>query len=98
MTRALRFCDFGVSVDRQMHIEDLRGAVLADTAAMHPAAAPPDANQLASRLCHHNSPVDPVTERSTRKKGGLAAPPTLSWLSVFRETALLGNPVAVCGG
>jgi cis-L-3-hydroxyproline dehydratase len=34
MTRALQFCDFGVSVGGQMHIENLDGSALADTAAI----------------------------------------------------------------
>jgi hypothetical protein len=42
--------DLGVALGWQMHIEDVGGSVLTDTAAIHLAASTPDANRLASWL------------------------------------------------
>jgi L-alanine-DL-glutamate epimerase-like enolase superfamily enzyme len=95
LTRALQIRDFGVSVGWQMHIEDVGGSVLADTAAIHLASATPDANRLASWLCHYHLSVDPVPGQGARNVGGFATPPSEPGLGVSPEPDRLGEPVAV---
>ena len=48
VTRAQQVRDLGVALGWQMHIEDVGGSALADTAAIHLAASTPDANRLVS--------------------------------------------------
>ena len=62
LTRARQIRDFCVSVGWQMHIEDVGGTALADTAAIHLASSTPEANRLASWLCHYHLDVDPVPD------------------------------------
>lgn len=95
LTKALQIRDFGVSVGWQMHIEDLGGSALADTAAIHLAAATPQANRLASWLCHYHLSVDPVPDQGARNEGGFATPPSVPGLGVTPDPGQLGDPVAV---
>ena len=95
LTRARQVRDFGVAVGWQMHIEDVGGTALADTAAIHLAAATPDANRLASWLCHYHLAVDPVSDQGARNIGGHAAPPTTPGLGVTPDIDRLGPPVAI---
>ncbi len=94
LTKALQIRDFGVSVGWQMHIEDLGGSALADTAAIHLAASTPEANRLASWLCHYHLSVDPVPGQGARNQNGFATPPSAPGLGVVPETDRLGEPVA----
>ncbi|SLN37796.1 4-hydroxyproline betaine 2-epimerase [Roseovarius litorisediminis] len=94
LTRARQIRDFGVSVGWQMHIEDLGGSALADTAAIHLAASTPQANRLASWLCHYHLDVDPVPGQGARNINGFAKPPSTPGLGVTPDAALLGTPVA----
>ncbi|MEC7305910.1 MAG: mandelate racemase/muconate lactonizing enzyme family protein, partial [Pseudomonadota bacterium] len=82
LTRARQVRDFGVSVGWQMHIEDVGGTALADTAAIHLAASTPDANRLASWLCHYHLALDPVPGQGARNSGGVAVPPSAPGLGV----------------
>jgi L-alanine-DL-glutamate epimerase-like enolase superfamily enzyme len=95
LTKALQIRDFGVSVGWQMHIEDLGGSALADTAAIHLAASCPEANRLASWLCHYHLSVDPVPGQGARNENGVATPPSLPGLGVCPEEDALGVAVAV---
>lgn len=95
LTKALQIRDFGVSVGWQMHIEDLGGSALADTAAIHLASATPDAYRLASWLCHQHLAVDPVPGQGARNLGGFATPPDTPGLGVRPDEDALGAPVAV---
>jgi len=95
LTKARRIRDFGVSVGWQMHIEDVGGSALADTAAIHLAAATPDENRLASWLCHDHLSHDPVPNQGARNKDGAASPPSGPGLGVRPDTDLFGDPVAV---
>ena len=54
--------DLGLAFGWQMHIEDVGGSVLTDTAAIHLAASTSDANRLASRLCHYHLSSDPCPD------------------------------------
>ncbi len=94
LTKALQIRDFGLSVGWQMHIEDLGGSALADTAAIHLAASTPEANRLASWLCHYHLSVDPVPGQGARNEDGFATPPSSPGLGVTPDPALLGKPVA----
>ncbi len=97
LTKARRIRDLGVSVGWQMHIEDVGGSALADTAAMHLASSTPDANRLASWLCHYHLSVDPVAGQGARNQRGVATPPSLPGLGVEPDAHSLGDPVAIYG-
>lgn len=95
LTRARQVRDFGVSVGWQMHIEDVGGSALADTAAIHLASSTPEANRLASWLCHYHLAVDPVPGQGARNDAGFATPSALPGVGVKPDAELLGKPVAV---
>ena len=86
---------FRCRVGWQMHIEDVGGSVLADTAALHLAASTPDANRLASWLCHYHLAVDPMPGQGARNIDGLATVPSAPGLGVVPDEAALGAPVAI---
>ncbi|MCC2113576.1 MAG: mandelate racemase/muconate lactonizing enzyme family protein [Hyphomicrobiales bacterium] len=98
LTKARRIRDFGVSVGWQMHIEDVGGTALADTAAFHLAASTPGENRLASWLAHDHLAIDPVPGQGVRNTAGTATPPSLPGLGVSPDHDRLGDPVAVYGG
>ena len=95
LTRARQVCDFGVAVGWQMHIEDVGGTALADTAAIHLAASTPDANRLASWLCHYHLSVDPVPGQGARNSNGFAVPPSGPGLGVVPDETAIGTPIAI---
>lgn len=95
LTKARQIRDFGVSVGWQMHIEDVGGSALADTAAIHLAASTPDANRLASWLCHDHLSADPVPGQGARNEAGFATPPGGAGLGIVPDSDQLGDPVAV---
>ncbi len=97
LTKARKVRDFGISVGWQMHIEDVGGSALADTAAIHLAASTPDANRLASWLCHDHLSIDPVPGQGARNKNGAAAPPNLPGLGLTPDPEHLGESVAQYG-
>lgn len=70
LTRARQVRDFGVSVGWQMHIEDVGGTVLADTAAIHLALSTPPENRLASWLCHPHLVDDFAAGEGARNRSG----------------------------
>ena len=94
LTRARQVRDFGVSVGWQMHIEDVGGTALADTAAIHLAASTPDANRLASWPCHYHLALDPVPGQGARNDGGFAAPPSEPGLGIIPDENMIGAAVA----
>lgn len=95
LTKARQIRDFGLSVGWQMHIEDVGGSALADTAAIHLASATPSGNRLASWLCHYHLAVDPVPGYGARNENGFASPPSTPGLGVVPDPENLGLPVAV---
>lgn len=95
LTRARQVRDFGISVGWQMHIEDVGGSALADTAAIHLASSTPSANRLASWLCHYHLADDPVPGQGARNKAGQAIPPNAPGLGVEVDEAVLGEAEAV---
>ncbi len=70
ISKARQVRDFGVSVGWQMHIEDVGGTVLADTAAIHLAYSTPEANRLGSWLCHQHLVDDFCEGQGARNDGG----------------------------
>ncbi|MER9826607.1 mandelate racemase/muconate lactonizing enzyme family protein [Mesorhizobium sp. M0115] len=94
LTKARQIRDFGVSVGWQMHLEDLGGSALADTAAIHLASSTPRENRLASWLCHHHLAVDPVLGQGARNVKGYATPPSAPGLGVSPYANQLGAPVS----
>ncbi len=94
LTKALRIRDLGVQLGWQMHIEDVGGSVLADTAAIHLASATPRQNRLASWLCHYHLVDDVAPGQGARNQAGTATPPSLPGLGVVPDMDLLGEPVA----
>ena len=97
LTKARRVRDFGVSVGWQMHIEDVGGSALADTAAIHLAASTPNANRLASWLSHDHLSIDPVPGQGARNKDGVATPPSDPGLGMSPNAEHLGESVAHYG-
>ncbi|MEM6589227.1 MAG: mandelate racemase/muconate lactonizing enzyme family protein [Pseudomonadota bacterium] len=95
LTKARQIRDFGVSVGWQMHIEDVGGMALADTAAIHLASSTPEANRLASWLCHYHLSDDPVPGQGARNHSGAATPPDLPGLGVTPDPEKLGDPAAI---
>jgi len=95
LTRARQIRDFGVSIGWQMHIEDVGGSALADTASIHLAASTPAANRLASWICHDHLAVDPIPGQGVRNDHGFVTPPSSPGLGVTPDVAQLGEPVAV---
>lgn len=92
LTKARQVRDLGVQLGWQMHVEDVGGSVLADTAALHLAASTPQQNRLASWLCHYHLAVDPAPGQGARNDGGAATPPSLPGLGVEPDLAMLGQP------
>jgi len=97
LTKARQIRDFGVSVGWQMHIEDTGGSAFADTATLHLAASTPDANRLASWLCHAHLARDPVPGQGGRNLNGLVPLGEMPGVGLEPDPALLGDPVAVYG-
>ncbi|MES0881041.1 mandelate racemase/muconate lactonizing enzyme family protein [Roseibium sp. SCP14] len=98
LTRARQIRDFGVSVGWQMHIEDTGGSAFADSAALQLAATTPDANRLASWLCHAHLGIDPVPGQGGRNRGGLVHFDDRPGIGITPDPSLLGEPVAIYGG
>ena len=95
LTKCRQVRDFSVAVGWRMHIEDVGGSALADTAAIHLASSTPQAFRMASWLCHYHLAVDPVPGQGARNAGGMAAPPSAPGLGVAPDLAILGDPAAV---
>ena len=95
LTRARQIRDFGVSVGWQMHLEDVGGTVLADTAAIYLAQSTPQANRLASWIGHDHLVEDIAPGQGSRNDQGTTVAPDLPGLGVTPDLEKLGEPVAV---
>lgn len=95
LTKARRIRDFALHVGWKMHIEDVGGSALADTAAIHLAASTAEEARMDSWLCHEHLAVDPVPGQGARNVGGAATPPSLPGLGMVPAPSTLGDPVAV---
>ena len=95
LTKARRVRDFGLSVGWQMHIEDVGGTVLADTAALHLALSTPDENRLGSWLCQSHLVDDPAPGEGARLIDGAIRLPEAPGLGISLDENWLGDPLAV---
>jgi len=95
LTKARQVRDLGVSVGWCMHIEEVGGTVVADTAAVHLALSTPEANRLASWLCHPHLRGDSAPGRGARNVDGEISVPGGAGLGVTPDTDWLGEPTAV---
>ncbi len=95
LTRARQIRDFALHVGWRAHVEDLGGSALADTAAIHLAAATPEPYRMASWLSSRHLSVDPVPGQGARNLGGFTRPPATSGLGVAPDPDALGRPAAV---
>ena len=89
ITKSRRVRDLGVAVGWRMHIEDVGGTVLADTAAIHLALSTPQENRMASWLCHPHLADDYAAGEGARNehgkivladKPGIGVEPPEEWL------------------
>jgi L-alanine-DL-glutamate epimerase-like enolase superfamily enzyme len=94
LTKARRLRDFGLAVGWRMHIEDVGGTVLADTAALHLALSTPAENRLGSWLCQAHLVDDPAPGRGARNHCGQIALPEAAGIGVAPEEAWLAAPLA----
>lgn len=95
ITKSRRIRDFAIHCGWQMHVEEVGGSALADTAAIHLAASVPLENRLASWLCHMHLSADPVPGQGARNRNGFAEPPALPGIGVVPDEDALGEPAAV---
>ncbi len=95
LTRARQVRDFGLSVGWRMHIEDVGGSVIADTAALHLARATPEDHRLASWLCQAHLVDDPAPGEGARNSVGRAELPDRPGLGVAPDEGWLDEPWAV---
>ena len=94
LTKARRVRDLGVAVGWRMHIEEVGGTVLADTAALHLALSTPAENRLASWLCHPHLTEDPAPGQGARNRGGVVVLPDSPGLGVEPDPDWLAAPLA----
>lgn len=94
LTRARRVRDLGVAVGWRMHVEDVGGTVVADTAALHLTLSTPAEHRLGSWLCQRHLVDDPAPGRGARNRDGLVALPDEPGLGVAPEPDWLGAPLA----
>jgi len=95
LSKARQVRDFGVSVGWRMHIEDVGGTVIADTAALHLAFSTPEEHRLASWLCHAHLTDDPAPGQGARNKDGVVVLPRTPGLGVVPDEDWLGPPATV---
>jgi len=93
LTRSRQVRDFGVSVGWQMHVEDVGGTILADTAALHLALSTPESNRLASWLCHEHLVDDYAQGDGARNRGGEVRLSDRPGIGVEPPDSWLGDPV-----
>ncbi len=94
LTKARQIRDFGVNAGWQMHLEDVGGTVLADTAAIHLAHSTPEANRLASWIGHDHLVDDVAPGQGSRNQAGRTCAPELPGLGVEPEIQRMGEPSA----
>lgn len=95
LTKAKKIRDLSVSIGWRMHIEDVGGSALADTAAIHLASATPEQFRLDSWLCHYHLEIDPCPNQGARNQNGKAYPPSAPGLGVQPDMTILGKEEAV---
>lgn len=94
LSKARRLRDFGLAVGWRMHIEDVGGTVIADTAALHLALSTPAEHRMGSWLCQAHLRDDPAPGRGARNENGEISVPTAPGLGVAPDQDWLGDAVA----
>ncbi len=95
LTRARRIRDLAIDVGWKMHIEDVGGSALADTAAVHLATSTPRPHRLPSWPAHAHLACDPVPGQGVRNHGGFLVPTGHPGTGVVPDEGHTGPPVAV---
>ena len=95
LTKCKQVRDFAAAVGWKMHIEDVGGSALADTAAIHLASSTAPEFLMASWLCHYHLATDPVPNQGARNTNGRVTPHSLPGLGVEPDPDSLGIPAAV---
>jgi L-alanine-DL-glutamate epimerase-like enolase superfamily enzyme len=95
LTKARRVRDFGVAVGWQMHVEDVGGTVIADTAALHLALSTPADNRLASWLSQAHLRDDPAPGQGARNTDGEVILAPAPGLGVAPDEGWLGPPQSI---
>ena len=95
LTKARRIRDLAVNIGWQVHIEDVGGTVLADTAAIHLAVSTADEYRLASWLCHYHLAIDPFPGQGSRNENGVTHATELPGHGVVPLESRLGDTIAV---
>ncbi len=91
LTKCAQVRDFCVSIGWQMHIEDLGGTALSDTAAFHLASSTPASFRLASWLCHPHIKIDPMQGQGVRNINGYGTPSDAPGLGIEPNPSELGE-------
>lgn len=92
LSKSRQVRDFGVSVGWRMHIEDVGGTVLADTASMHLALSTPEINRLGSWLCQPHLADDFAAGLGARNVGGKIDLADTAGIGVEPPEDFLGEP------
>ncbi len=92
LSRARQVRDFGIAVGWEMHVEELGGTVLSDTAALHLALSTPEENRLASWLCHPHLVDDYAPGEGARNNQGMIALQDKPGIGVVPPEDWLGAP------
>lgn len=95
LTKSRQVRDFGVSIGWRMHIEDVGGTVLADTAAIHLALTTPIENRLASWLSHPHLVDDYAPDAGARHRQGKITLDDTPGIGVEPPEDWLGEPYCV---
>ena len=95
LTKARRIRDLCVEAGLRMNIEETGGSALADTAAVHLAAASPASHRRGTWLCHEMLTVDPIEGGARNQGGGFTSIPDSAGLGARPDLDQLGEPVAV---
>ncbi len=95
LTRARQARDLCLAFGWPMHVEDLGGTSLADTAAIHLAASTPPDFRLASWLGQAHIASDPILGAPVRPSDGVTTPPDAPGLGAWPDLDRLGQPAAV---
>ena len=93
LSKTRRARDFGRAVGWRMHVEELGGTVLADTATLHLALSTPEENRLASWLCAPHLVDDPAPGQGARAEGGMITLPDKPGIGVTLDPDWLGPPL-----
>lgn len=94
LSKAAQARDLGLAAGWAMHIEDVGGTAVADTAALHLAFSTPEEHRLASWLCQAHLVDDPAPGQGARNQDGWIKLPAVPGLGVVPDADWLGKPWA----